>query len=56
MVECLVIEVDISNSQDSIQTALTTAGITADQFLQALLLREESKNNTAKIIIFYEVV
>jgi hypothetical protein len=56
MVECLVIEIDVNNFQDSIQTALTAAEITADQFLQAVVLKEESKNNTVKIIIFYELV
>lgn len=55
MVECLVIEIDINDAEASINTALTSAGITADQFLQAVILKEESKNNNAKIAIFYEV-
>lgn len=56
MISCLVIEIDAEDSQTSIQTALDDAGLTADQFLQAVLLKEETKNHKAKIVIFYETL
>lgn len=54
LITCIVIDVDINDAEASINAALTLAGITADQFLQAVVLKEESKNNSAKIAIFYE--
>lgn len=54
MVECLIIEVDVDDPQTSIQNALSIAAIPADKFLQALLLKEETKNSKAKIVIFFE--
>jgi hypothetical protein len=54
MIECIVIDVDINDAEASINAALSTSGITADQFLQAVVLKEESKNNSAKVAIFYE--
>lgn len=54
MIQCLIIDVDINDAEASINAALSTSGITADQFLQAVVLKEESKNNSAKVAIFYE--
>lgn len=55
MIESIVIDVNIDDAEASINAALATSGITADQFLQAVVLKEESKNNSAKIVIFYAV-
>jgi hypothetical protein len=56
MVQCLIIEVSLLTPQADINAALNTAGISADRFLQAMVLTEETKNSIARVAIFYEQV
>jgi hypothetical protein len=57
MTRSLVIEVDstsVENAQASINTALTAASIPAEDFLFALTVKYEAKNQTAQIVVFYD--
>lgn len=54
MVQSVVIEVDANNIEASINAVLTSLGLSATQFLQALTIQFGEKNQTAKIVIFYD--
>lgn len=55
MIQSAVIFVPHTNQEDAINQRLTELGISADDFLQAVVIREESENSRAKIVVFYEV-
>lgn len=54
MVQSVVVEVDANNIEESINTVLNTLGLSSSQFLQALTIQFGEKNQTAKIVIFYD--
>lgn len=55
MIQSAVIEVPHTNQEAAINARLTELGISPEHFIQAVVIREESVNSKAKIVIFYEV-
>jgi len=54
-VTAAVIEVDVDDIENSINTQLATLAINATDFVQAIVLSEQDKNRRAKVVIFYEI-
>lgn len=50
----LVITVTPNDKQDSINAALDEANIDPDDFLQAVVIVQETKNTKAEVLILYQ--
>jgi len=51
-----IIQISTQNPQQSLDEALSTLGIPADNFRGAVTIRLQEANQTAKIVIFYEEI